>query len=51
MPDEDIDALAEDYSRLLVTDFDGTIAASDFFGRVLEHLSGREYPDYWGPHR
>jgi 2-hydroxy-3-keto-5-methylthiopentenyl-1-phosphate phosphatase len=33
--------------KLLISDFDGTITAVDFFQRVLEQLYGQEYPDYW----
>ena len=43
----ELDALVDQFNKLLVTDFDGTITAVDFFERVLEQLLGREYPDYW----
>lgn len=34
--------------RLLVTDFDGAMTASDFFELAWERLDTRSMPDYWG---
>jgi len=35
-------------SRVLVTDFDGTMTAVDFFDVVLNHVPTDTMPDYWG---
>jgi 2-hydroxy-3-keto-5-methylthiopentenyl-1-phosphate phosphatase len=35
-------------SRVLVTDFDGTMTGVDFFDVVLEHVPVDSMPDYWG---
>lgn len=35
-------------SRVLVTDFDGTMTAVDFFDVVLAHVPTDTMPDYWG---
>src|SRR5215207_8492016 len=34
-------------SKLLVTDFDGTITEHDFYERALDHIDRRGMPDYW----
>jgi len=34
--------------RVLVTDFDGTLTAVDFFDVVLQHVPTDTMPDYWG---
>jgi 2-hydroxy-3-keto-5-methylthiopentenyl-1-phosphate phosphatase len=34
--------------RVFVTDFDGTMTATDFFDVVLNHADTDSMPDYWG---
>ncbi len=42
-----LDSVKDRFDRLLVTDFDGTITAVDFYERVVAHLRGQEIPNYW----
>lgn len=44
-PDSMLQRLSD---RVLVTDFDGTMTAVDFFDVVLNHVPTETMPDYWG---
>jgi 2-hydroxy-3-keto-5-methylthiopentenyl-1-phosphate phosphatase len=48
-PEEaEFEASLQAFNRLLVSDFDGTITAFDFFERALARIDTRRIPDYWG---
>ena len=40
--------MADPASKILVSDFDGTMTRRDFFAIVVERLLPAEMPDYWG---
>jgi 2,3-diketo-5-methylthio-1-phosphopentane phosphatase len=42
------DKLPAKQSRVLISDYDGTMTRFDFFDRVLARLAGESLPDYWG---
>lgn len=43
-----LDVLSDLQSNVLVTDFDGTMTAVDFFDVILDVVPTETMPDYWG---